>query len=232
MITAVLDKSLDSWVYNEHNPKAFERSRIKPTAERLRLIRQARCRWVVFKPICDSQNIDRLLADHPGAKAIWIFRRYQDVTNSALRKWGKRQLILIRQAATGDDVNNWFVDRMSEERRHLIRELYHEEMSWHTAGALKWYMRNALYFDNGLDQRPEEVKLVRYEDFVQEPHEQCEAILGFLGLSFNPVYVADVVDTSIRKEEFPPIDPRVERLCEEMTSKLNCALRSISRCHA
>jgi hypothetical protein len=226
MLLGVLDKSPDSWVYNENNPKAFERSRIKPAVERLRLIRQARCRWVVFKPICDSQNIDRLLADHPGAKAIWIFRRYQDVTNSALRKWGKRQLILIRQAASGDDGNNWFVDRMSEEHRQLIRELYREEMSWHTAGALKWYMRNALYFDYGLDQRPEDVELVRYEDFVHEPLEQCKAIFDFLNLSFNPAYVADIFDTSIRKEDFPPIDPRVERLCEEMMSKLNCTLKA------
>jgi hypothetical protein len=97
-------------------------------------------------------------------------------------------------------------------------------MSWQTAGALKWYVRNAIYFDYGLDRRPEAVKLVRYEDFVHEPLEQCKTIFDFLGLSFNPAYAADIFDGSIRKEDFPPIDPRVEQLCEEMMNKLSRTL--------
>jgi hypothetical protein len=224
MIIDVLDKSPDTWVYNENHRKAFDTYRIKPLADRMRLIRNAHCQWVVFKPICDSQNIDRLLADHPGSKAIWVYRRYQYVANSALRKWGERQLELIREAATNENWDYWFVDRMSNERRQLIKELYSEDMSWHTAGALKWYARNAIYFDYGLDQRPEQVKLVKYEDLVREPLTQFKAIFDFLNLDFDRGYISELFDTSIQKENFLPIDPQVEELCEEMMSRLNQAL--------
>jgi hypothetical protein len=231
MLTDVLEKSLDTWSYNEDHPKAFDNYRIKPLADRLRLLHAARCRWVVFKPLCDTQNIDRLLEEHPDGKAIWSFRCYQDVANSALKNFGQdHQLWMIRMAATAPGWNHWLVDRMPPDRRRLVRELYHEEMSRHTAAALKWYLRNAICFDYGLDQRPDRVRLVGYEALVGEPAEQFRAVFEFLEIPLRADDVAGVFASSIGKERFPPIDPRVESLCEEMTERLHAAAQAQPTC--
>lgn len=229
MLMDVLEKSPDTWTYNEDHGHAFTRYRIKPREERMRLIQKARCRWVVFKPLCDSQNIDRLLTEHPDAKAIWEFRRYQDVANSALHNWGTdHQRWMIRMAATEPEWDHWLVDRMSPARRQLVQALYDEGMSVHTAAALKWCLRNAIYFDYGLDQCPDRVRLLSYEQSVQHPVEQFSAVFEFLGVEFRPEYVSEVFATSIRKQEFPAIDPRVETLCAEMTERLQRSLQEVA----
>src|SRR5512145_781212 len=120
MLLEVLGKSLDTWIYSANNPRAFSNRRIKPVTDRRRLLERARCQWVVFKPLSDSQNIDRLLADHPEAKAIWIFRQYQDVANSAVRSWGPWQLAHIRRIAQNPEWRHWMVERMSDSRRQLV----------------------------------------------------------------------------------------------------------------
>src|SRR5210317_1885844 len=33
---------------------------------------------IIFKPLNDSQNIDRLLKIHPASKAIWMYRDFRD----------------------------------------------------------------------------------------------------------------------------------------------------------
>lgn len=227
MLMDVLEQDPNTWTYNEDHPKAFDNYRLKPREPRMRLLRAARCRWVVFKPLCDSQHIDRLLAEHPDGKAIWPFRRYQDVANSALKNFGEdHQLWMVRMAATSPQWDHWLVDRMPAERRELVRRLYDAGMSRHTAAALKWYLRNAIYFDFGLEEQPDRVLLICYEDLVRQPAEQFRAVFDFLDLSFDPACVSDVFSTSVHKQDFPPIDPRVEALCEEMTERLQGVVRN------
>jgi len=222
----VLDKSYQTWVYNEANHKAFYNFRIKSLAVRQPLIRRAHCPWVVFKPICDSQNIDVLLSEHPDARVIWDFRRYQDVANSAVKRWGAHQLDLIRRLAEGETKGHFFFDRVTPEQRQFVQELYHDEMSPHTAAALFWYLRNRIFFDHGLEKMPNRVKLVRYEDSVSDPAGHYKTLFDSLGIEFRPAFVAEVHPSSISKQEFPAIDAPVEKLCEEMMDKLNGALEA------
>ena len=221
MLLDVLGRSLNTWIYSANNARAFDNRRLKPAADLRALLEAARCRWLVFKPLSDSQNIDRLLIDHPDGKAIWIFRQYQDVANSAVRSWGKWQLAHIRRIATQDDWNHWMTDRMSDERRRLVKQHYHEAMSIHSAAALKWYLRNQIYFDYGLNEQPSRVLLVKYEQLVRDPVSSFNVLFNFLGLKFVPSLVSKVYQTSINKEPFPQIDPGVEHLCDTLMTKLD-----------
>ena len=221
MLLDVLGRSLDTWIYSANNPRAFVHRRIQPAADLKALLAAARCPWLVFKPLSDSQNIDRLLADHPEGKAIWIFRQYQDVANSAVRSWGKWQLAHIRRVATQADWNHWMVDRMSHERRQLVKQQYHDAMSFHSASALKWYLRNQIYFDYGLDKRPGRVLLVQYETLVRNPAQAFHVLFDFLQIRFSPALVANVYHTSVNKEPLPSIDPGVQRLCDTLMTKLD-----------
>lgn len=221
MLLDVLGRSLETWIYSANNPRAFDNRRIKPAAELRPLLQTARCRWLVFKPLSDSQNIDRLLVDHPDGKAIWIFRQYQDVANSAVRSWDKWQLAHIRRVATQADWHHWMVDRMRRERRQLVKRHYHDAMSLHSASALKWYLRNQIYFDYGLDEQPGRVLLVKYEHLVRNPVRAFNALFNFLELRFAPTLVSKVYHTSINKEPFPSIDQGVARLCDTLMMKLD-----------
>ena len=88
MIMRVLDNSPDAWIYNEDDPAAFDKFRLKSFEQRQKLLNKAHCPIVVFKPLADSQNLDRIMAEHPDGKVIWSFRSFYDVANSAVTRWG------------------------------------------------------------------------------------------------------------------------------------------------
>lgn len=169
MLLDVLDRSPDTWVYNEDHRAAFDNYRIKAFGIRQTLLSKAGCSFVVFKCLADSQNADQLLKEHPGSKAIWIYRGYQDVANSAVRKWGQGQKSLIRLLVSEEGWRHWLVEGTPSDRRELVRQLYSDETSPHTAAALKWYLRNVIYLDHRLEHHDEQVRLVRYERLVSNP---------------------------------------------------------------
>ena len=224
MLQQTLDRSPSIWVYNEDNRRAFDNYRIKGLADRRRLIEKAHCAWVVFKPLCDCQNIDRLMDEHPDGKVIWTYRRYQDVANSAIRNFSDdQQLRMIRHAATDEHWNHWLVERMPPDRRDLVRELYSDKMTIHTAAALKWYLRNEIYFDYQLASRVQ-ARLVCYEQLAQSPQDHFHDIFEFIELPFESRFSSNVVGDSISKNQFPAIDDRVASLCDELMQRLACSL--------
>ena len=70
------------------------------------------------------------------------------------------------------------------------------------------------FFELGLHRDPR-VLLVRYEDLVGDPERSFRRCLAFLGCEFEPEYVADVVSTSVGKEEPQPLRSEISALCDE-----------------
>ncbi|NDJ61554.1 MAG: sulfotransferase [Chloroflexi bacterium] len=115
-------------------------------------------------------------------------------------------------------------ERIPEERRQLVRDLYHDSISYHTAATLKWVLRNEFYFDYHLQDQPERVRLVRYEDLVAAPESQMRALFAFLGIHFDPKFVAHMRTSSVRKADFPTIDAAVQALGDAMLARLDAAV--------
>ena len=220
MVMRVLDRSLNVKSYNEDNRQAFDNYRLKQDDVIHQLVEKANSDWVAFKPLCDSQNIDRLLERYPDAKALWIYRDYRDSTNSAAKHWSRGQIALIKLLATNEDWEHWLVERLSDDRRQLVTSLYDHKISIHEAASLKWFIRNEIYFDYDLAKLPERVKLVRYESLVNDPVVEFGSLFKFLDIEFDPDFVADVFNSSIRKSEFPRIDTRISELCSELLQRL------------
>ena len=222
MLIDTLDKSLDTWLYNESNLEAFyDNYRIKNHEVRKRLIERARCKWVVFKPLADSQYADHLLDSYEGSKAIWIYRDYRDVANSAHRKWGSGQKWLVRQLATKDHYPHWFCERVSESARTAVQQLYHENIGEAEAAAIKWYVRNTFYFELGLDKRPEQVLFMKYEDLVHNPSTMYDLVFDFLDIDFHSTYAEGTFTSSVGKEDSPPLASDIEATCEALLAKLD-----------
>jgi hypothetical protein len=93
-------------------------------------------------------------------------------------------------------------------------------MSPETAAALFWYLRNLLYFDLGLHER-EDVTLVCYDSFIEEPERQMRALSAFLGLRYEDRFVAHIAPRRRGPHERLAIDERVRSLCDELRARLD-----------
>ncbi|MBN1564069.1 MAG: sulfotransferase domain-containing protein [Anaerolineae bacterium] len=216
----MLDESLSVLTYNEHNPVAFDNYRIRDAAARQQLINRAHCEWVAFKPICDVQHAAELLDSHAGGKAIWIFRHYTDVANSAINKWGRGQYHHIERLAMVDNCTHWFCENVDPDTRALINHFFLAGISDHEAGILKWYVRNQWFFTLKLFERRDHVLLIQYEDLVRDSASIGQKVFDFLNVRFDPRYVDHFHEYSIRKSDFPAIKPEIQELCDDLLQKL------------
>lgn len=224
MVMWTLERSPEVWVYHEHvwSP-AFRDYRLRSTATVDRLIRRCPAPVVAFKPVCDSHLADRYLERHEGARAIWIYRRYPDVANSAVRNWGEHHKDILRWLVRGDsDRLAWRGERLAPDIVDLVVRCFHEGMSPEEAASLTWYMRTRLYFDLALDA-DERVLLTRYEDLVGGDEAAFRRVFDFAGARFDPAFLGHVFGSSIQKEPFPAIDPRIREACEALMERLDAA---------
>jgi hypothetical protein len=175
---------------------------------------------VVLKPICESHRGAELLGAFPGSQVVWIYRDFKDTVNSAVVKWqtGRRNL---QRLATGNGASaGWRAGGLSEDKLRLARRLYDDNMSLHAAEAVMWYLRTSLFFDVGLDRRPD-VLLVKYEDLVTSPASGFPRLFNFLGTPFNAEYLRGVYASSVGSKSFPAIPPEINDLCETLIKRLD-----------
>ncbi len=221
MLVDTLDCSPEIWLYNEFHRAAFDRLRLKSPEGVKRLIRRCAAPTVVFKPLSDVHRVDELLSTYENSRALWIYRRYQDTANSAVRLWGESQKSMARNIAAGNRAElGWLGERLSDEVVAQFREAYREEGPPEEGAALIWYYLNQFFFTTGIDQDPR-VMLLQYEDLVQRPRENFAEIFGFLGCHFDESFLSDVHKSSIGKNTFPEISPRVHELCTSLGKRLD-----------
>ncbi len=102
MLLSVLGKSAKCRIYHEaKNSPAYDYCRLQSTETVKSLIQNSYKPIVVFKPVLDSQHTDRFLDLYPNAKAVWMYRDYRDVVNSAVKKWQGDQKDIMYGIAAG-----------------------------------------------------------------------------------------------------------------------------------
>lgn len=221
MVLDVLDRGASVWTFGENHPAVARNYRLR-SAVRLRVVaRGTPARCVVFKPLCDSQWTDRLLVEHPAARALWMYRRPFDVARSANVKWADHQRDVLRRMHVRDwDALGWRGERLSETVLAAVDAHYRAEMTLASASVLYWWVRNLLYFELGLAEDPR-VLPVRYEPLVQEPEPSFRAVFGFLGLPFVPDSVAHVHARSVQTGSDPSVDPEIAEMAQELLERLD-----------
>jgi hypothetical protein len=221
MLAWTLERAPEVWIHHEHRlSAAFRDYRLRPTPRIERLIRRAPAPCVAFKPICDSHLADRLLARHPGSRAIWIYRGYPDVANSVAQNWPGHARDILRWIREGDtDWLSWRGERLAPDAVEMVRGCFRPEMPDVEAAALFWWLRNRFFFDLRLGQDPR-VLLVRYEDLVAGGDAAFRRVFEFAGVPFASHYLDAVFDSSVGKRPFPAIEPRVRAACEELLARL------------
>ncbi|MCZ7573216.1 MAG: sulfotransferase [Ardenticatenaceae bacterium] len=223
MVCAAIGKSPHGWAYQESELSlAFSAYYLRADRIIEWLIRHTPAPIVAFGSILDSQFTNDLLSRFEGARAIWVYRHYEDVANSCARmQWGYHLKDLVRWVAHDE------LERLGARGKHisadtvrLFGELFHEDLSNEDSACLYWYMRNQLYFDLDLLMDPR-VLLVQYEDTVLNQEKAFRRIFGFLGFPFDPAIIDGIFASSVGKHSRPDIDPAIREICDALKARLD-----------
>lgn len=212
-------------IYNENNSKAFQSFELRPAATVRQLIDDCKQPVIVFKPLCDSDRALELLElGGPESRIAWIYRDVDARARSAVKKFGSANLDMMKALAAQEpgspqEAQNWWNRSADGEMRDTIASLNPEKLSPHDAAALFWWMRNSMYFSQGLDKRDDAV-LVSYQKLLAEPSEVMSELCDAMGLGFNPTLV-DHFEPSRSLPSRLDLDPGVRALCDQLSDRLD-----------
>ncbi len=219
MTMHVLQSCPDVLVYNEHdNNRVFQRCLLRDEETVQKAIDECPYPFVAFKPISDSHRAAEIVDRYESARALWLFRDYQDVANSSMRKWenSTRAISLVCEGQTG---GGWFQDGISPQTLEVLRSVYNKSLSPHDLLCLVWWARNNLFFEQGLQDRTD-FKPVFYDALVEDIEHRFAEIMDFLSIPFRPWTISQVHGESVRRHGATVLDQRVEQLCRDLRERL------------
>ena len=141
---------------------------------------------------------------------------------SAVAKFGDVNLRVLRELANGGGRSRWEAQRLSPDSLQLIEGFDWDRLGPLDAAAVFWYVRNRLYFELGLAQRPD-VLVVSYDAMVTQPEAEMARICEFLGVAYDGRLITHMKPRPARREEALQLDPRIRDRCEELTARLEAA---------
>jgi len=224
MVVRGLEAAPEFEVHNENDRRAFDRFVLRPLPVIRGIVAASTHRFVLFKPLCDSHRVDKLLDEFktPGAgRALWAYRSVDGRVASSLAKFGDMNLRVLRAIALGGAGDRWQAQRMSQDTLEFMRSFDYDTMSPATAAALFWWARNRLVFELGLDRR-DDVALISYDALLADPESRMRDVCAFLGFGWNPSLIAHIEPRS-PGGRIVEIDARVRERCTELSRRLEAA---------
>lgn len=228
MLARGLDIAPEFEVHNENDREVFDHFLLRDDAVVRRVVMASKQEYVLFKPLCNSHRVDHLLdtLDTPSpGRAIWAYRDVDGRARSAVSKFGRNNLLTLRDIAAGKGGSMWQAQRLSQSTLDEISSYDYSTMTAETAASLFWWIRNGLYFEMGLDRR-DDVLLASYQDMLATPVIAMQAICGFLALDYRPALIEHISPRGSGGARPLPIDPRVRALCDHLQDRLDATLRS------
>lgn len=199
------------------------RLRLRPLPEVRARIERIRAPLVVLKPLVESQRAPSLLDGLDNSYAIWMYRRAESVAASDLAYFGMRNGERNLRLLLSNEPPNWRGEAVPDSTRSVMARHYRPGMDPNDAAALFWWARTSLFFDLGLDERPD-VHLCSYEALVADPESSMRSLYGFIRVSYPERDITRGVRRQAprRGEDFP-LSPEVRRLCQELWERLERA---------
>ncbi len=198
--------------------------RLRPLPEVKAYIDRLRAPITVLKPLVESQHTPRLLDGLSNARAVWMFRGFESVAVSNVTYFGPDNAGRDLRLLLTNDPPNWRGELVPDEVRAVVEEQYAPDMSPYDAAAMFWWARNRLFFDLGLDKRPD-VLLCEYEALVAAPRQVMRSIYESCGLDPPARDTTRRIHSKARdRGSSSVIGAEVKALCEELHARLvDCA---------
>lgn len=223
MLLYHLSKTWQVEPYNEDHPAAFVNYRLRDTETIAELVGSSRAPLTLFKPILSTTMTCRLLGIFPDSRFLFVFRHFDDVLRSSLKKFGTENRLGHVRSWMEDDFSEFGSAPPPEATRLYLRELWHPDASAETGAALYWLFYNRLFFDLGLDEH-DRLLLVQYERIVQSPSRSMTAIAEFLGIRFAPSMPEGIFASSVRHVPASSINSEVRAECLEHWKRLTAQI--------
>lgn len=225
LMTQMVRWDLNACVYGEYSALSSRENgrrglRLKPLPEVAEEIHRNKASFVLAKPLAETQNAREILDAFPRSKALWMYRHYQDVAVSKLKKSGLRNGIRDLEFMLKRS-DNWRAENISEDTLDVVRSHYASDMNPYDAAAIYWYVRNSFLFQQNLDH-DERIMMCRYEDLVTNPETMMREVYRFVELPFpGPHIVASVYASSIGRGGSIELSDSVVKLCDNMLARLD-----------
>jgi hypothetical protein len=223
LLMDVLDASVDTQVFHETDPRAFERYEMRDLAVIQQLAQRCPAPVFVIKALCELDRIKPLMDSFAPARTLWVVRDWRDSANSAIKSFGNF-VPQWKRLSQGDD-SDWRGRGMSPATRELLAAMYRPDASEAEGAAMMWFYRNALFFEQQLAADPR-VRVVFYEDLVRHPMPEVAAVYVFLGLQgFNQRVAGRIHARSVKNRSPEGIAPAVAELCDELLARFRALQR-------
>lgn len=219
MIMKFLNKSLLCEVFMESDKRAFDNYMMRDKETISALIRDSGCRVVIVKALHEAHLLGELLNDFGPAKAIWMYRDYNDVVNSITTRWPQNRNSYDKIVEALDN-SDWRCGGIAEATLARIRQNYDPDDNNATANAWFWYWRNMIFFDLNFHEN-RNVILVKYDDFVKNSDRIGNLICNFLGITLTSSMTRVPNTNSIKKSPQQSISPACLEACHEMQTWLD-----------
>jgi hypothetical protein len=170
---------------------------------------------VAAKPLVESASATALMDAAGPVKAIWMLRHYPEVARSNVNRFGADNPYRDLQPIRSRDARDWRYKGMAEETWETVAALANRRLTPFDAGALFWWTRNQLYFDQRLwaDDR---IRLLRYERACNRPGDVVRSLSGHIGLSLPLNSITPRVRAQPAPAKSGELDPDIERLCQKL----------------
>jgi hypothetical protein len=194
--------------------------RLRPLDQVAARINRLRYPLAVLKPLVESRYIGELLEGVPRSRVVWLFRHYQDVAESNARTFGAHVHRLNLAPIAAGDPSNWRSEGVSTDVRETVAHHYHPDMDPIDGGALFWWARNRLLFDEGYESDPR-VRPLRYARFVADPANVLAELYEHAGVAFPGEDIArSVTPKFVGCGAGHRISPDIHTLCERLWERL------------
>jgi hypothetical protein len=219
MLSKRLARSWAIDIYNEDHPAAFEDYYLKDFTTLEQLIQGSDASLVLFKPIRDTYQINRLLSHFPNAKGIFMIRHYGDVINSGMKRFGADHWLKQVKTWLATDFAEFSIAPPRQETKDFVRSRYTPTITPESGAALFWWFRNQQFFDLECHTN-EHIRLAQYERIVSNPDQEVAALCDFLGIKFHPDATDGIRPTSVRRDNPPILDEQIEQDCHQLWQRL------------
>jgi hypothetical protein len=175
---------------------------------------------VAAKPLVESASATALMDAAGAVKAIWMLRRYPEVAQSNVSRFGLANPYRDLQPIRSRDALDWRYKGVTEETWETVTALSNRRLTPFDAAALFWWTRNQLYFDQRL-WKDDRIRILRYERACNQPDEVIRSLSGHIGVALPLGSIASRVRAQPSPAETRELDPDVERLCRKLWDSFN-----------
>lgn len=137
----------------------------------------------VARSLLASHRAAEILDAIPGSRAVWMYRRADEVVASMIRKWQGDFEAISRKVETDLD-GVWELEAtwqsLHRETERLSCAAQDSDARYRDLYGLYWHARNSAFFEQALDVDPR-IKLLSYQTLLSQPEQSLAALDAMIG---------------------------------------------------